>query len=58
MWAQEEPKNMGAWLHLLRFEWPVSLRRISRESSSTPATGFASVHAKEQNEIIEQVFKL
>jgi 2-oxoglutarate dehydrogenase E1 component len=56
VWVQEEPKNMGAWLHLLRFDWPVKLNRISRESSSTPATGYASVHAKEQAEILNKVF--
>ena len=55
-WVQEEPKNMGAWLHLCRYDWLVKLNRISRESSSTPATGFASVHAKEQAEILEKVF--
>ncbi len=57
-WVQEEPKNMGAWLHLFRYDWPVKLHRISRESSSTPATGFASVHAKEQAEIIRKAFEL
>ncbi len=56
-WVQEEPKNMGAWLHLFRYEWPVKLNRISRESSSSPATGFASVHAKEQAEIIRKAFE-
>ena len=55
-WVQEEPKNMGVWLHLGRYDWPVKLNRISRESSSTPATGFASVHAKEQTDILEKVF--
>jgi len=56
IWAQEEPKNMGAWLHLHRYDWPVKLNRVSRESSSTPATGYASVHAREQAEILEKVF--
>jgi 2-oxoglutarate dehydrogenase E1 component len=56
-WVQEEPKNMGVWLHLFRYDWPVKLNRISRESSSTPATGFASVHAKEQAEIVQKVFE-
>jgi 2-oxoglutarate dehydrogenase E1 component len=56
-WVQEEPKNMGAWLHILRYEWTVKINRISRESSSTPATGFASVHAKEQKEILAKVFE-
>ena len=58
IWAQEEPKNMGAWLHLLRYEWPMPLTCISRKSSSTTATGYASVHAKEQLEIIDKLFVL
>jgi 2-oxoglutarate dehydrogenase E1 component len=51
-WVQEEPKNMGGWQHLLRYDWPFKLNVISRHSSSTPATGYASVHKKEQAEIV------
>ncbi|MCB9252166.1 MAG: 2-oxoglutarate dehydrogenase E1 component [Flavobacteriales bacterium] len=57
-WVQEEPKNMGAWLFLHRYTLNASLKRISRESSSTPATGYAYVHQKEQKEIIETAFSL
>lgn len=57
-WVQEEPKNMGAWLYLLRWDNNLHLKRISRESSASPATGFSKVHAKEQAAIIEQSFKL
>lgn len=56
VWVQEEPKNMGAWLHLHRYDWPVQFRRISRESSSTPATGYAAVHTREQQDIIDRAF--
>jgi 2-oxoglutarate dehydrogenase E1 component len=55
-WVQEEPKNMGAWLHVLRYEWPVKWQLISRRSSSTPATGYASVHQAEQADIINRAF--
>lgn len=51
-WVQEEPKNMGGWQHLLRYDWPFKLNVISRHSSSTPATGYASVHKKEQAYIV------
>lgn len=57
-WVQEEPKNMGAWLHFLRFESKYELTRISRESSASPATGFSKVHAVEQLAIIDKAFEL
>ena len=50
---QEEPKNMGGWQHLLRYEWPFKLNVISRKSSSTPATGYSAVHKKEQANIVD-----
>jgi 2-oxoglutarate dehydrogenase E1 component len=55
-WVQEEPKNMGAWAFLLRWEENFRLKRISRESSASPATGFAKTHAREQAAIIQQAF--
>jgi len=58
VWAQEEPKNMGAWMHLLRYDWPFELKVLSRKSSSTPATGFAKVHAEEQAELVRSSFDL
>jgi 2-oxoglutarate dehydrogenase E1 component len=57
-WVQEEPKNMGAWLYLLRWDNNMHLKRISRESSASPATGFSKVHAKEQAAIIDQAFSI
>ena len=55
-WVQEEPKNMGAWLYLLRWDNNMHLKRISRESSASPATGFSKVHAKEQLALIDMAF--
>ncbi len=57
-WVQEEPKNMGAWLYLLRWDNNMHLKRISRESSASPATGFSKVHATEQLAIINAAFNL
>jgi 2-oxoglutarate dehydrogenase E1 component len=57
-WVQEEPKNMGAWLNLLRWDSNLKLRRISRESSASPATGYSKVHAAEQKVIIDEAFSL
>lgn len=57
-WVQEEPKNMGAWMHLLRWDNNLTLKRISRESSASPATGYSKVHAIEQLAIIDKAFAL
>jgi 2-oxoglutarate dehydrogenase E1 component len=55
-WVQEEPKNMGAWTYLLRREENYKLKLISRKASASPATGFAKVHAKEQQQIVDEAF--
>ncbi len=57
-WVQEEPKNMGAWLYLLRWDQNLKLKRISRESSASPATGYSKVHAKEQQAIMDKAFDI
>jgi 2-oxoglutarate dehydrogenase E1 component len=56
-WVQEEPLNMGGWMHLGR--WPELFKGItcvSRKSSASPATGFAAVHAREQEQILNKAF--
>lgn len=58
-WVQEEPKNMGAWTYLLR--WDENMQRlnlISRKASASPATGFHNVHKREQQAIINQALDL
>lgn len=55
-WVQEESKNQGAWLHLHRYDFPVSLKYIGRKSSASPATGFKKIHDAEQAEIIATCF--
>jgi len=57
-WVQEEPKNMGAWTFLLRWEENFDLKLFARKSSASPATGFAKVHAKEQQEIVDNAFSI
>ena len=57
LWVQEEPKNMGSWQHMLRYDWPTQFTYLGRQSSATPATGYASVHLSEQNEIIKKAFE-
>jgi 2-oxoglutarate dehydrogenase E1 component len=57
-WVQEEPKNMGAWTFLLRWEENFKLKLISRKASATPATGFAKNHIHEQQQLVEKAFTL
>jgi 2-oxoglutarate dehydrogenase E1 component len=61
VWAQEEPANQGAWSHIalsLPDYLPenVTLRRISRKASASPAAGSSKVHEAEQAALIEGVF--
>lgn len=55
-WVQEEPANMGAWTYMLRMYPQVKMEVISRKASASPATGFAKLHAKEQEAIITKAF--
>ncbi|BDC97840.1 2-oxoglutarate dehydrogenase E1 component [Persicobacter psychrovividus] len=59
VWVQEEPKNMGAWW-FIRENFPESrnIRCISRNTSTSPATGYAKLHAKNQAIIVETTFDL
>jgi 2-oxoglutarate dehydrogenase complex dehydrogenase (E1) component-like enzyme len=61
VWVQEEPENMGAWsfahgrLHrLLRDRFALS--HVSRAESASPATGSASLHALEQEDLLRRAF--
>ena len=55
-WAQEEPRNMGAWNYILRVVTEVELTYYGRKPSATPAAGYAKQHNKEQQEIIDLAF--
>lgn len=57
-WVQEEPKNMGAWMHILRYDWARGFKEITRRSSASPATGYSAVHKKEQEAIIAEAFNV
>lgn len=62
VWVQEEPKNMGAWSFMdprLRAIAPqgVSVRYIGRPDRSSPASGYADVHAFEQRSIVAEALK-
>ena len=62
IWAQEEPKNRGAWNFIKDriteiLPNSVSLKYIGREPSAASATGSASVHKIQQKRIIDSILK-
>lgn len=64
-WVQEEPMNQGAWnfvYHHIRTSAtaanrPVEPQYVGRAPSASTATGFRSVHNKEQIQLVEDAFK-
>ena len=62
VWCQEEPENMGAW----RFMGPrigylleemgrgdVRIKYAGRPEAASPAAGYAKIHIKEQEQLID-----
>ena len=68
MWAQEEPLNQGAYLHVaprlktcMQAEGravPHQIAYAGRAPSAATATGFAEVHAKEQAQLLHDALTL
>jgi len=61
VWCQEEPKNMGPWSYVRpRFvtcaregmNYDLVMRYVGRRSAASPATGYAKVHAAEQEALV------
>lgn len=57
-WVQEEPLNMGAASFLQMNLKSMNYGMIGRQPSASTATGYAKLHAQEQNEIIETAFEI
>jgi 2-oxoglutarate dehydrogenase E1 component len=61
-WVQEEPENMGPWpfverrLHDLIPD-RAKLGHASRAESGSPAVGSSTVHAQEQEELLDRAFE-
>jgi 2-oxoglutarate dehydrogenase E1 component len=60
VWAQEEPKNQGAWSYVsprLRVSTGNALltRYVGRPDRASPAEGYAEAHKKEQERIVTEV---
>jgi 2-oxoglutarate dehydrogenase E1 component len=65
IWAQDEHKNMGAWNFVQEYIEEIMekighkqnrLKYIGRAKSASPATGYASYHLQQQQEIIKNIF--
>jgi 2-oxoglutarate dehydrogenase E1 component len=59
VWAQEEPKNQGAWAHMLspdHLAGSISAKHklsyAGRGPSASPAVGYLNVHATEQQTLV------
>ena len=59
VWAQEEPRNMGAWSHLLlHLKEARNFRVASRRFYGSPASGSSTRFKKRHKEVINCVFNL
>lgn len=55
-WAQEEPKNAGAFAHLLLEQPQYRWEYAGRPTAASPASGFPKLHDAEQKAMVERVF--
>jgi 2-oxoglutarate dehydrogenase E1 component len=56
VWAQEEPKNMGAWGYMLERFPKLRLEVASREYHAVPAAGSSARFKKRHQKVIAKVF--
>ncbi|MFY0602588.1 MAG: 2-oxoglutarate dehydrogenase E1 component [Flavobacteriaceae bacterium] len=56
VWAQEEPRNMGAWSHMLQRFDLVKLHVASRKYYAVPAAGSSTRFKKRHRAVINDVF--
>ncbi len=57
VWAQEEPSNMGAWDYVaarLAPRLPSPIQLVSRPPSASPASGSATRHKLEQEQLVRE----
>ncbi len=66
IWCQEEPMNQGAWYcsqhHMRRVAQThkpgVELQYAGRIASASPACGYASMHAEQQEQLLQEAFNV
>ena len=62
VWAQEEPRNQGAWYFVREKMEGVlpsksSLQYAGRKESPSPAAGMVKIHQKEQQELVAEAIQ-
>ncbi|MGB0836717.1 MAG: 2-oxoglutarate dehydrogenase E1 component [Flavobacteriaceae bacterium] len=57
VWAQEEPRNMGAWSFMLERLTSKRLQVVSRKRYAVPAAGSTARFKKRHQQVINQVFQ-
>jgi 2-oxoglutarate dehydrogenase E1 component len=57
IWAQEEPKNMGAWSYMLMNFNQVKLHLASQRVHSSPAAGSSARSKARHKKVIDKVFE-
>jgi probable 2-oxoglutarate dehydrogenase E1 component DHKTD1 len=67
VWVQEEPRNQGAWPHvsqrirevmrLAGRDGAEKVEYVGRKESAVPAPGYGKLFKKQQEEILESVFR-
>jgi len=57
VWAQEEPRNMGAWSYMLQRFTNVTLEVASRKYYAVPAAGSKARFEKRHRGVIDSVFE-
>ncbi|BDV30095.1 alpha-ketoglutarate decarboxylase [Microbacterium terricola] len=62
VWVQDEPENQGAWpfiaLEVVKHLHGRTIRRVSRPSAASTATGSSKVHAVEQAAIMQKALTI
>ena len=58
IWVQEEPENSGALWYLHHKFKLKPLEFVSREESSTPASGYYKIFNEEQQEVLNKAFEI
>jgi 2-oxoglutarate dehydrogenase E1 component len=56
IWAQEEPKNMGAWSFMALELRKYNLDVVARDSSAAPAAGSSATHKKRLSQLFDNLF--
>jgi 2-oxoglutarate dehydrogenase E1 component len=57
IWAQDEPRNMGAWPFINRKLSSLGLEVVARPESASPAVGLMEIHKQSLEKLINTIFK-